>query len=555
MKKTNIFRRLFQLTSKKPKFSLNADSFDPSQNPPVDSENETGEYLTANLAHNRKILESIFGLPVNKDVVIRDFTIASLKKKALLIYIDGLSDRNTQNFAVLQPLMLLSRGRLETDEPIDIAYERLVPGQQVEKSKKLEDVINGILDGSTALLIDGSDEAIIIDTKGWEHRGVDRPTNEPVVRGPQEGFNETFRANTASIRRYIKDPKLITEIMRIGKRSRTLLALLYIKDIANPKLVKEVKRRIESISQTTDYIVETGSLEEFIEDHPRSLVPQMLSTERPDRVAAHLREGYVAIVMANSPFALVLPTNFSIFLHAAEDYYLRWPFGNFIRLLRSISIFIALLLPSFYIAVVNYHQEMIPTDLMLAMTAAREAVPFPALVEILFMEFSFELIREAGVRVPSIIGPTIGIVGALILGQAAVSASIVSPILIIIIAITALASFVVPNYNATFTIRILRFLFIILAGFLGFFGVSFGVFLMTLHIANLNSFGIPFLTPIAPYHPENKDRVIRPRAYDQPNRPVFLRPLDWILQKDISRPWDNSDASDGNERDDDDDEE
>lgn len=544
MKKSNIFRKLFQFTSKKPDFTLNADSFNPSQNQPSDSQNEAGEYLTASLAKNRKTLETIFGLPTNKDVVIRDFTITSLDRKALIIYIDGLSDRNAQNFAVLQPLMLLSRSHLETDEPITTAYERLVPGQQVEKSKKIEDVINGILEGSSVLLIDGSAEAMIIETKGWEHRGVDRPTNEPVVRGPQEGFNESFRANTASIRRYIKDPKLITEIMRIGRRSRTLLALLYIKDIANPKLVKEVKKRIKSISETTDYIAETGELEEFIEDHPRSLVPQMLSTERPDRVAAHLREGYVAIVMANSPYALVVPTNFAIFLHAAEDYYLRWPFGNFLRFIRSISIFIALLLPSFYIAVVNYHQEMIPTDLLLAMTAAREAVPFPALVEILFMEFSFELIREAGVRVPSIIGPTIGIVGALILGQAAVSASIVSPILIIIIAITALASFVVPNYNATFTIRILRFLFIILAGFLGFFGVSFGVFLMTLHIANLNSFGVPFLTPIAPYHPQNKDRVIRPRAYDQPKRPVFLKPLDWIRQQDTSRPWDSPSNSD-----------
>ncbi|HOP74029.1 MAG TPA: spore germination protein [Bacillota bacterium] len=551
MKRNNIFRKLFQLTSNKPEFSLNADSFNPPHNRPADSGDETGECLTTSLAHNRKTLESIFGLPTNKDVVIRDFTITSLNKKALIIYIDGLSDRNAQNFAVLQPLMLLSQGHLETDEPIDIAYERLVPGQQVEKTKKLEDVINGILEGSSVLLIDDSADAMIIETKGWEHRGIDRPTNEPVVRGPQEGFNETFRANTASVRRYIKDPKLITEIMRVGTRSRTLLALMYIKDIANPKLVKEVKRRIKSVSETTDYIAETGELEEFIEDHPRSLMPQMLSTERPDRVAAHLREGYVAVIMANSPYALVLPTNFSIFLHAAEDYYLRWPFGNFLRFIRTISIFIALLLPSFYIAVVNYHQEMIPTDLMLAMTAAREAVPFPALVEILFMEFSFELIREAGVRVPSIIGPTIGIVGALILGQAAVSASIVSPILIIIIAITALASFVVPNYNATFTIRILRFLFIILAGFLGFFGVSFGVFLMTLHIANLNSFGVPFLTPIAPYHPQNKDRVVRPRAYDQPKRPVFLRPLDWIRQRDISRPWDQPDSSSSDEGDDD----
>jgi spore germination protein KA len=394
------------------------------------------------------------------------------------------------------------------------------------------------LDGSSALLIDGSDQALIIETKGWEQRGVDRPTNEPVVRGPQESFVENFRDNTASVRRYIKDPKLVTEIFRVGRRSRTQVAVMYIRDIANVKLVEEVKHRIKSVAETVDYIPETGTLEEYLEDHPKSLIPQMLSTERPDRLGAYIREGHVGVVMANSPFSLIIPTNFSIFLHSAEDYYLRWPFSNFIRFIRACAIFIALMLPSIYIGIVNYHQEMIPPDLLIAMTAAREAVPFPAIVEILFMEFSFELIREAGVRIPSIIGPTIGIVGALILGQAAVSASVVSPILIIIIAITALASFVVPNYNASFSVRILRFIFIILAGFLGFFGIAFGVFLLILHLVTINSFGIPFMTPIAPYKPKNKDRVIRPRAYDQPYRPLYLRPLDWIRQEKNPRRWD-----------------
>lgn len=319
---------------------------------------------------------------------------------------------------------------------------------------------------------------------------------------------------------------------------------MYIKDIANPQLVAEVKYRIQSIAEATDYISETGVLEEYIEDHPRSLIPQTLSTERPDRLAAHIREGYVGIVMANSPYSLAVPATFAIFLHTAEDFYLRWPFGNFLRILRAASILIALLLPAIYIAIVNYHQEMIPTDLLLAITAARETVPFPSLVEILFMEFSFELIREAGIRIPSVIGPTIGIVGALILGQAAVSASIVSPILIIVVAITALGSFVVPNYNASFTIRLLRFAFTLLGGFLGFFGIAFGIFIMTLHVATLTSFGVPFLTPIAPYRSKSNDRVIRPLNFNQPYRPYYLRPLDWIRQQKVARPWDNPRDSD-----------
>ncbi len=545
MKFSAIFSKLFGFHRNDRRFSLGNNSF---ERPPLPKAPD-GPELSRSLDENEKQLKTIFGLPTNMDVVIRDFQIPGLNLKALIIYIDGLTDRNTQIFGVLEPLMVLSPEPIQkTSAAMDLIYDRLLPTHQIQRSKKRLDLINGVLDGSSGLLVEGCNEALIIETKGWEHRGVEKPTSEPVVRGPQESFNESFRANTASVRRYIRDPKLYTEILRVGKRSNNLLGIMYIQDIANPKLVEEVRYRIKAISETVDYLPETGMLEEFLEDHPKSLVPQMLSTERPDRVAAYLREGHVAVLMANSPYSLVIPITFTIFLHAAEDYYLRWPFGNFLRLIRSGAIFIALLLPAIYIGVVNYHQEMIPTDLLLAMTAAREAVPFPAIVEIMFMEFSFELIREAGVRIPSVIGPTIGIVGALILGQAAVTASIVSPILIIIIAITALASFVVPNYNASFTIRISRFIFVILAAVFGFFGIAFGVFILALHLASINSFGVPFLTPIAPYRAKNKDRVLRPRNYSQPYRPVFLRPLDLIRQKANTRPWDRPNLNQDQDR-------
>ncbi len=539
-------KKIFRFGTKEKQFSLGNESWKrPEPNKPKP------EPLFKDLAKNRQLIEDIFELPANQDIVIRDFLIPSLNQKALIIYIDGLSDRNTQSFSILQPLMLLGPDEANGGkDPIAIASEKLVPGHQIEKTENLKDVIDGVLDGSSVLLIDGSNQALVIETKGWEHRGVDRPNSEPVVRGPQESFIENFRANTASVRRYVKDPKLVTEIFRVGRRSRTLVAVMYVKDIANPKLVEEVKYRIQSIAETVDFIPETGTLEEYLEDHPRSLIPQMLSTERPDRLSAYIREGHVGVVMANSPFSLAIPTTFTVFIHSAEDYYLRWPFSNFLRYLRVIAIFISLMLPATYIAVINYHQEMIPTDLLLAMTAAREMVPFPAIAEILFMEFAFELIREAGVRIPSIIGPTIGIVGALILGQAAVAAFVVSPLLIIIIAITALASFVVPNYNASFSIRILRFLFIILAGFLGFFGIAFGIFLLVLHTVTITSFGVPFMTPIVPYQPKNKERVIRPRVYDQKYRPMFLRPLDWIRQEKNPRRWDQPRGSIKKERDD-----
>ncbi len=539
MKFWDLVKKIFKFGAQQNQFSFSGARNGSFKRPPLhDEKSEAERVLSKNLKENRCILEKIFEIPANMDFVIREFQIPGLNVDAFIIYIDGMADRNTQNFAVLQPLMVLTPGEISSKNPIETISQKLLPESQIVKNNKVNDIIDAVLDGSSILLIDNSDEALIIETKGWEHRGIEKPANEHVVRGPQESFSETFRANTASVRRYIKDPKLMTEILRVGRRSRTLVGVMYLKDVANPKLVEEVKYRIKTISETTDYISETGTLEEYLEDHPKSLIPQMLSTERPDRLAAHVREGYVGIVMQNSPFSLVVPTTFAIFLHAAEDYYIRWPFGNFLRLIRAASIFIALLLPAFYIAVVNYHQEMIPTDLLLAMTAARETVPFPAIVEILFMEFAFELIREAGIRIPGVIGPTIGIVGALILGQAAVAASIVSPILIIVVAITALGSFVVPNYNASFTIRLLRFGFTILASVMGFFGMAFGVFIMALHTSTLNSFGVPFLSPITPFRSKSDDRIIRPKSFSQRFRPFFLNPLDIIRQDKKTRPWD-----------------
>ncbi|MGE5599565.1 MAG: spore germination protein, partial [Bacteroidota bacterium] len=369
------------------------------------------------------------------------------------------------------------------------------------------------------------------------HRTIGMPLTENVVRGPQEGFVETLRANTAAIRRHLRAPSLVTELLTVGARNRADVAVMYLHDVANPKLVGEVKRRIEAVGRRVDFVNDSGTLEQLLEDHPRALVPQTLATERPDRCAAFLNEGHVVVLLATSPYALIIPTTFTMFIHTPEDYYLRWPYGTFVRVVRFFAGFVALLLPAFYVAVVNYHREMIPTDLLLAIAATRENVPFPALVEVIIMEGSFELIREAGVRIPSVIGPTIGIVGALILGQAAVAASIVSPILIIIVALTALSSFAVPNYSAAFSLRVLRFVFILLAAVLGFYGLAFGVMALSIHLVSLKSFGVPFMSPIAPYRRPNRDRIARPAVFAQRYRPWQLRPLDLIREEDIIRTW------------------
>ncbi|NLG85387.1 MAG: spore germination protein [Firmicutes bacterium] len=508
-----------------------------------DEERFTGAY-----AKDLERLKAIFVAPTNVDLVIREFDLAG-GKRAFLAYLDGLVDRKVINYAILQPLMLLIReeGPGEKKEvDLEEVEKRLLPGHQLKKVTTFGAASQEIVAGNTLVFVEGDRAALSVETKGWEHRTIGLPQTEQVVRGPQEGFVETLRANTAAIRRILRSPGLVTEIFTVGARSRTDVALMYLYEVANPKLVAEVKRRIQMIGEKIDFIGDSGSLEQLIEDHPHALIPQAIATERPDRCAAFLAEGHVVVLVGPSPYALVLPATFTIFLHTPEDYYLRWPFGTFLRLVRFLGAFITLLLPAFYIGIVNFHQEMIPTDLLLAIAAARENVPFPAIIEVFIMESSFELIREAVIRIPSVIGPTIGIVGALILGQAAVAASIVSPILIIIVAITALCSFVIPNFNAAFSLRILRFVFIALAGLFGFYGIAFGVMALSVHLVSLKSFGVPFMSPIAPYRPLNRDRITRV-GLDQPYRPWYLRPLDLIRARKGSRAWSPQDESPGEE--------
>ena len=510
----------------------------PPFGPPGKKPEPKDDRLAKSLDDNLARLRAAFVSPTNADLLVREFQLGQ-GQRAFLAYLEGLTDRNTINYGILQPLMYLAVENRDPAEPFSAeAVDRFfLPGNQTKRLSNLADAVQEIVGGNSVLFLDAMPEAISIETKGWEHRTISTPRTESVVRGPQEGFVETLRANTAAIRRHLRTPSLVTELFTVGTRSRSDVAMMYVYNVANHKLVAEVKRRLQALEGKIDFVSDSGILEQLIEDHPHALVPQMIATERPDRCAAFLNEGHVVLLVATSPYALIIPATFTLFIHTPEDYYLRWPYGTFVRLVRFLAAFIALLLPASYIAVANYHQEMIPTDLLLAIAASRERVPFPAFVEVLIMEGSFELIREAGVRIPSVIGPTIGIVGALILGQAAVTASIVSPILIIVVAITALSSFAVPNYSAAFSLRVLRFVFIILAALLGFYGLGFGVMALSIHLVSLKCFGVPFMSPIAPYRTGSGDRISRPAVFAQHYRPWYLRPLDAIRQRPRIRTW------------------
>ena len=493
--------------------------------------------LSTSIEENQNKLENIYRLPQNKDIVFRTIHIASSPLvKAIVVFIDGMVDSRTLNLSVLQPLMLFDNSRnLYGEDFIERIINECLPNSQVKRGKTFGTVEEAINSGDTAIIFDGIDEAVFVNTKGWEHRGVSRPQLEQTTRGSQAGFSENIRVNTGLIRSMLRSSDLVTEMIPLGTRSRINCAMMYIESIANPALVAEIRRRLEGIK--TDYLGESGQLIQFIEDHPTIPYPQSLSTERPDRVVAHLSEGRIALILEGNPFVHVLPVSFFTFFHSAEDFSLNTSIANFMRILRLLGSFLATLLPSFYLALNYFHQEALPTELLLTISAAHENVPFPAWFEVIVMELSFELIREAGTRIPGFLGSTIGVVGAIIIGQAAVAAHIVSPIVVVIIAITGLSSFTVPEYRMSSAIRITRLLLNISAIFMGLVGIGTGILWITILLCRMKSFGVPYMAPVAPKTNAGLDVILRGQVFNQESRPDELNLKDKIRQPNISRLW------------------
>ncbi|PYG87400.1 spore germination protein KA [Ruminiclostridium sufflavum DSM 19573] len=497
-------------------------------------------HISNNIASNMAYLNNKFNYPDNKDFIIREFIIKG-KYKAFLVYIDGMVDRMTINNFILRPL-LKDENFVNENEVCELDYilANVIETNQAVKVTKPDEVIEEILIGDTGLYVDGCDYYIFSETKGYDKRNVDKPLIEGVVKGSQEAFNENLKTNTTLIRKIIKNNDLMTEFLKIGEKNNNLCAIMYVKGIVNPAIVEEVKRRISSLK--TDYISGSGMLEQFIEENSWSIVPTILSTERPDRTASHILDGKVAIIAEGTPFALIVPiTLFSLF-HSPEDTSMRWQYGTLMRFIRIGAFFFATLLPGLYVALTNFHREMIPTDLLIAIAKAQENIPFPTILQVIFMEFAFELIREAGIRIPGIIGNTIGIIGALILGQAAVQANLVSPVLIIIIAITGLGNFAIPDFSLAFGARIIRLFFITMGCFIGFYGISLGLVVITALIANTKSFGVNMLEPLAPWIKKSQDLIIRKPVWKQERRPDYLNAVDKTMQPLISRKWTITDA-------------
>lgn len=446
------------------------------------------------------------------DFLVREFAIGPAQIPAAVAYLKGMVDDAIICQGLLKNAMLELRkvtpGKELDERSILAMIKQVVTITELEEVNRWEDLVVHLLSGHAILMVDGMGTALAVDVTGWEHRGVEQPVAEAVIRGPRDSFTESIRINITLIRRRLRDRSLKVETHKLGTRSLTDVALVYIEDIIDPAVLAEAQKRLQAIK--VDAILDSGYIEELIDDCWWSPFTTTQETERPDEAVAGLLEGRFAIVVDNSPFVILAPTTINTLMQSPEDYYLPWMVVSTIRLVRFVGSFASLTLPALYISFIGYHPEMIPSRLAQSIAVARDGIPFLSATEAFLMEMALELLREAGIRVPGPIGQSIGIVGGIIIGEAGVRAGLVSPVMVIVVAATAIASLLVPTYSFALALRNLRFLLMILASFLGLFGVTMGMLAILAHLAALKSFGVSMLAPWSPLRVRDlQDSLIR----------------------------------------------
>lgn len=499
------------------------------------TESSKRQPLHKSLKHNLQWMSNALG--GSEDLVVRQLPVhVSSGMEAAVVFIDGMIDTELVQSHVISPLMAGHSKELRFNPDI-VPMRKLIPTepsallQQLKEYvlpigtlNKVEDqttLMEKLLTGHAVILIDNCAEALAAELKGWDERSVQEPSTESVIRGPREGFTENIRTNTAMLRRKIHNPNLWIINQQLKVKSGTKVSIAYLHGTAQEQVVNEVKRRLALID--IDGLLESHQVEELIQEEQYSPFPRIAYTERPDIVASAMLEGRVAIFVDGTPFALLVPAVFIQFFQSVEDYYQPADMSSLIRLLRYLCFFIAMLAPSVYVAFTTFHQEMLPTILLISIASQREGVPFPAFVEAIIMEVTFEILREAGIRMPKTIGQAVSIVGTLVIGQAAVEAGIVSAAMVIVVSITAIASFVLPSYSLSIAARMLRFVFMALAASFGLFGISVGIIALLLHLSSLKSFTIPYMSPLAPFKKsDQKDTLVRLPIWTMLTRPALL---------------------------------
>lgn len=452
--------------------------------------------ISGKLDENVSAIQQIFAKC--SDLVVRKLQCFG-SMPGVVVYLDELIDKQVWDTGFLEPIMLQEAGPADTPAQLcEMLQYKLASIVQPGITADMNKIVQRIVKGEVALFIESFTEAFTFQIKDKLHRQLEEPTTEAIIRGPRYGFIEKLDINIAIIRHRLQTPRLKVEKLCAGALTQSDVAIIYIEDIAQPSVVEEVKTRISAIDM--DSVLESGYIEELISDHPYSPFPIMQSTQRPDMITGSLIEGKVAVLIDGSPMALVLPVTFWFGFQTAEDYYMNFIFATMLRWLRYLFAFLAVALPAIYIAVTTFQQEMIPTSLALSLAAAREVVPFPVMAEALIMEVTFEALREAGIRLPRPVGQTISIVGALVIGQAAVQAGIISAPIIIIVSTTGIASFLIPNPSMSQAMSLIRFPLMLLGATFGLYGVGVGLIAVLIHLVNLTSFGVPYMAPLAPFN-------------------------------------------------------
>ena len=484
------------------------------QHKSLGNEPSSDDLLTNNLIENVGRIKEDLG--DCSDLIVRIIKHKENPFSFAVIHIDGISNTPKIDEHVIEPLLTnkfdLYSGTLKDE------LQQVIAVTNIKEKNTFKEILSAIVSGGTVILIDGDTSALILDTREIESRSIVEPTTQTVIRGPKDSFTENLRTNTSLVRSRIQSPNLRLDAMKIGEVTQTAVEIMYIKDIADESIVKEVKNRLQKIK--IDGIIESAYIEGFIEDEQRTPFPTIQNTERPDVVVGNLLEGRVAIFMTGTPYILIVPVTFTQLFQSPEDYYQNQYIGSVLRILRLGAFILALYAPAVYVAMITHHQALVPTVLLVSIAAQREAVPFPAVVEAFIMEITFEVLREAGIRMPRAVGSALSIVGALILGQAAVEAGFVSAAMVIIVSVTAIASFALPNYNLGIAARSLRFVLLVVASYAGLYGVLTASLIIGMHMCGLRSFGVPYLSPIAPFKlNEQKDVLFRFSIPNLVNRP------------------------------------
>ncbi|HDX9707865.1 TPA: spore germination protein [Bacillus thuringiensis] len=441
-----------------------------------------------------------------------------INSDVLIAYIETIVDKQIIQQKIIDPLF---QKIMQSNEIVDSI--QTVIHFEMKQVSILSEAIEDLINGNTLLLLNKFPFILSIETQSTEKRSITEPTSEKIVRGAHDGFIEDLSTNINLIRKQIKNPNLTVRNFILGKTIKTKVSLIYIKNLTNSDLLHKIEKRIKAIS--IDSAVPSSYLEEYIQDSKLSPFPQILNTERPDRVIGNLSEGRAILLEENNPNALILPVTFFAFYQSPDDYNSRWGVGSFFRFLRILSFFIAVGLPALYISVISFHFEVLPNELITPIKSSIQGIPYPPIIEALIMELTIELIREAGIRLPTTISQTIGIVGGLVIGDAVVKIGLISNAMIIVVALTAIASFVVPSSEMSNSVRLLRFPFMVAAATGGFIGMAFTFMILVTHLCKLESFGIPYFAPLAPFNFKGlKDSIIRAPAWKLDKNPSGIQP-------------------------------